>query len=136
MCRLIFPNALLCGHDSSLEPVIKLTHLLSQNVYLLFLHSVWVADPSSFAVHLSLIKIRSIKLNQGKKGNFLRSISDHILQLNCPEGNIMWFWFFFVCLFLLYFYSQPFLFFLIRTDNKLMGYTLFFGSMEGGDVDF
>lgn len=56
-----------------------------------FPHFIWIADLPSFAVHLSLIKIRSIKLNQGKKRSFLSNISGHILPLNHSEGNIRWF---------------------------------------------
>ena len=101
----------------------SLIHLLSQSVFLLFSHFLWFADPSSFAVYLFLIKIRSIKVNQGKKRNCLGNIS-YMLQLNWWEGNIRWGFFCFI-------FNYGFLknFWLVLIKNWI-GYTLFFGSME------
>ena len=92
-----------------------------------FPHFIWVADLLSLAVYLSLIKIRSIKLNEGKKKNILSRVSDHILPLNCSEGNTRWLFGF------VFTYS---LLFLICTDNQ--PYTLYLVLWKYGnrDVDF
>ena len=92
-----------------------------------FPHFIWVADLLSLAVYLSLIKIRSIKLNEGKKKNILSRVSDHILPLNCSEGNTRWLFGF------VFTYS---LLFLNCTDNQ--PYTLYLVLWKYGnrDVDF
>lgn len=124
-----FPQCLILCHMT----MIRLLDLLIKwsicwdRMFFSLPHFIWVADLLSLAVHLSLIKIRSIKLNQGKKKNILSTVSDHILPLNCSEGNTRWLFGF------VFTYS---LLVLICTDNQPYALYLILWKYANRDVHF